>query len=87
MRSPSSAAPISRTIFAIGLIRVAEGISDLYYERHLSPWDVMAGVVIAAEAGATVVVPPLARLLTNGGPVVACAPALHGDFAFLMEME
>ncbi|MEN3148962.1 inositol monophosphatase family protein [Neorhizobium sp. IRAMC:178] len=72
---------------AIGLIRVAEGVSDLYYERHLSSWDMLAGVLIASEAGATVAVPPLEELLSRGGPVVACSPGLAGEFAFLMEME
>lgn len=72
---------------AIGLIRVAEGISDLYYERHLSAWDMLAGVLIASEAGATVAIPPLDQLLQQGGPVVACAPGLDDEFSFLMEME
>ncbi|MFB9948482.1 inositol monophosphatase family protein [Rhizobium puerariae] len=72
---------------AIGLIRVAEGISDLYYERHLSAWDMLAGVLIASEAGAAVAVPRLGELLRRGGPVVACAPTLAGEFAFLTEME
>jgi len=72
---------------AIGLIRVAEGVSDLYYERHLSSWDMLAGVLIASEAGATVAVPGLEELLTRGGPVVACSPGLTGEFAFLVEME
>jgi myo-inositol-1(or 4)-monophosphatase len=72
---------------AIGLVRVAEGVSDLYYERHLSSWDMLAGVLIASEAGATVGVPPLDDLLSRGGPVVACSPGLQSEFAFLMEME
>ncbi|MEQ1408676.1 inositol monophosphatase family protein [Neorhizobium sp. Rsf11] len=72
---------------AIGLIRVAEGISDLYYERHLSAWDMLAGALIAKEAGATVAVPPLDRLLHRGGPVVAFAPGLGNEFSFLIEME
>ncbi|MEI3854880.1 MULTISPECIES: inositol monophosphatase family protein [unclassified Ensifer] len=72
---------------AIGLIRVAEGIADLYYERHLSAWDMLAGVLIAREAGVIVAMPPLEQLLTRGGPVVACAPRMAGEFAFLAEME
>ncbi|WP_117193309.1 inositol monophosphatase family protein [Rhizobium terrae] len=72
---------------AIGLIRVAEGVSDLYYERHLSAWDMMAGVLIASEAGAVVAIPPLGLLLRQGGPVVACSPGLEDEFAFLMDME
>ncbi|TDK31312.1 inositol monophosphatase [Rhizobium deserti] len=72
---------------AIGLVRVAEGISDLYYERHLAVWDMLAGILIASEAGATVAVPPLDALLHDGGPVVACSPGLAGEFAFLMEFD
>ncbi|OHV80167.1 inositol monophosphatase family protein [Rhizobium sp. LCM 4573] len=71
---------------AIGLVRVAEGIADLYYERHLSVWDMLAGVLIAREAGAKVAVPPLAEILGGGGPVVAYAPQLEAEFAFLMEV-
>ncbi len=72
---------------AIGLIRVAEGVADLYYERHLSAWDMLAGALIAREAGAVVALPPLAQLLEHGGPVVACAPGVAKDLSFLMELE
>ncbi len=72
---------------AIGLIRVAEGVADLYYERHLSAWDMLAGAVIAKEAGAVIALPPLPRLLAHGGPVVACAPGVANDLSFLMELE
>ena len=33
---------------------LARGRTDAYYERDLNPWDVAAGVLIAAEAGAIV---------------------------------
>lgn len=72
---------------AIGLLRVAEGVSDLYYERHLSSWDMLAGILIAEEAGAIVATSPLGELLNEGGPIIACAPGLAGEFSFLMEME
>jgi myo-inositol-1(or 4)-monophosphatase len=72
---------------AIGLIRVAEGISDLYYERHLAVWDMLAGILIASEAGAVIAVPPIEELLADGGPVVACSPGLAAEFTFLMEMD
>lgn len=72
---------------AIGLIRVAEGVADLYYERHLSAWDMLAGALIAREAGAVVALPSLAQLLEHGGPVVACAPGVAKDLSFLMELE
>ncbi len=39
---------------ALDLCYLAEGLVDAYYERGLHPWDLSAGAVIAAEAGATV---------------------------------
>jgi myo-inositol-1(or 4)-monophosphatase len=38
---------------AIDLCLVACGRLDAYYEEHLNSWDLTAGVLIAAEAGAT----------------------------------
>jgi len=39
---------------AIDLCLVGEGALDLYYERGLNPWDLAAGGLVAAEAGAWV---------------------------------
>ena len=39
---------------ALDLCALACGRVDGYYERGLSPWDLAAGALIAAEAGATV---------------------------------
>ena len=51
--------PAARDIRSMGsaalqLCWVACGRVDAYYERDLKPWDVAAGLLIAAEAGATV---------------------------------
>lgn len=70
---------------AIGLARVADGIADLYYERHLNGWDMLAGALIARESGAVVHVAPLSAALGDGGPVMACAAGLQNEFAFLRE--
>jgi len=70
---------------AIGLVRVADGIADLYYERHVNIWDVLAGALIAREAGAVVQLPCLPELLTRGGPVIASTPCLAKQLAFLRE--
>lgn len=70
---------------AIGLVRIADGVADLYYERHVNVWDVLAGALIAKEAGAIVHLPPLPELLVRGGPVIASAPRLDEAFAFLHE--
>jgi len=72
---------------AIGLIRVAEGVADLYYERHLNAWDMLAGVLIAQEAGAKVAMPGLPDLLDGGGPVIAYSAGMESEFAFLLERE
>jgi myo-inositol-1(or 4)-monophosphatase len=72
---------------AIDLIRVAEGVADLYYERHLNAWDMLAGALIALEAGAVVAMPGLETLLADGGPVVAYSPGLAPEFAFILEIE
>ncbi|NMR19381.1 inositol monophosphatase [Cellulomonas fimi] len=39
---------------ALDLCLVAGGNLDLYYERGLKPWDLAAGALVAAEAGAVV---------------------------------
>ena len=70
---------------AIGLVRVADGIADLYYERHLNAWDMLAGALIAREAGAEVYLPPLDEALARGGAVIAGTPGLSPEFAFLRE--
>jgi myo-inositol-1(or 4)-monophosphatase len=68
---------------AIGLVRVADGIADLYYERHLNGWDMMAGALIAHEAGAVVSLPSLDVALSEGGAVIAAAPGISKVIAFL----
>ena len=67
---------------SVDLCSVACGRVDAYYERGLGPWDVAAGALIAAEAGAQVAD-------MDGGPdlgdaVVAAPPALFDDLAALL---
>ena len=61
---------------ALGLLRVAEGKAELFYEAHLNCWDVLAGILIAEEAGAIVERPALTDLLRQGGPVRASGPEI-----------
>jgi myo-inositol-1(or 4)-monophosphatase len=56
---------------AVDLCSVACGRVDAYYERGLNHWDLAAGSLIAAEAGATV------GELADG-TVIAAPPALYG---------
>jgi myo-inositol-1(or 4)-monophosphatase len=61
---------------AVDLCSVASGSVDAYYERGVNLWDIAAGGLIAAEAGATVTG-------LHGGPAspsmtMAAAPPLLG---------
>jgi myo-inositol-1(or 4)-monophosphatase len=59
---------------ALDLCSVACGRVDAYYEAGLAPWDLAAGALIAAEAGAVVsYLPATVRAATT---VVAAPPAL-----------
>jgi myo-inositol-1(or 4)-monophosphatase len=62
---------------ALELCWVACGRTDAYYEDELAPWDLAAGVLIAAEAGATTGALPPAGVLVAG-------PALHAALASLV---
>jgi myo-inositol-1(or 4)-monophosphatase len=67
---------------AVDLCSVACGRVDGYWEKGLQPWDVAAGALIAAEAGAVVTD-------LRGGPpvddgVVAAAPGIAADLLALV---
>ena len=66
---------------AIGLLRVADGTVDLYFERHLNSWDMLAAALIAHEAGGVVRLPRLEHCLAQGGPILAFAPGMAGELA------
>lgn len=61
---------------ALDLCWVAAGRLDAYYERGLQPWDLAAGALVAAEAGA--VVGDLGGGTPSGEFTLATAPALFG---------
>ncbi|SOX53259.1 inositol monophosphatase, partial [Mycobacterium ahvazicum] len=61
---------------ALDLCMVAAGRLDAYYEHGLQVWDRAAGGLIAAEAGARVLVPPHAPPGSAAGLVVAAAPGI-----------
>lgn len=71
--------PVVRDVRRIGsaaldLCMVAAGHLDAYYEHGLQVWDCAAGALIAAEAGARVVLPPPGA--DGAGLVVAAAPGI-----------
>jgi len=69
---------------AIGIVRVAEGVADFYYEKHLNCWDAMAALLIAKEAGARVVAPPMDGFTREGGEVFCATPELFAQLKGLL---
>lgn len=61
----------------IGLIGVACGWVDAYFERQLNLWDAAAGIAILRAAGATVVAPAFSPALNEPAPFLALARAEH----------
>jgi myo-inositol-1(or 4)-monophosphatase len=69
---------------ALDLCWVACGRLDAYYERGLAPWDLAAGALIAAEAGA--VVGDLDGGAASTEIVLASAPALFEPIRALLDV-
>jgi myo-inositol-1(or 4)-monophosphatase len=61
---------------ALDLCMVAAGRLDAYYEHGLHVWDSAAGALIAAEAGARVLLPEPGDPQRNAALVVAAAPGI-----------
>ncbi len=61
---------------ALGIADTAAGICDGYIEMHIHAWDVLAGLVIAREAGGWTNDFLGNNGLTGGNPVVACTPEI-----------
>ncbi len=69
---------------ALGIVRVAEGVADFYYEEHLNCWDALAALLIAKEAGARNRVPPMRSFMNVGGEVFCAAPNLSAQLEGLL---
>jgi myo-inositol-1(or 4)-monophosphatase len=66
---------------ALDLCMVAAGGLDAYYEDGVHVWDWAAAALIAAEAGATLRLPP-----SDGTPglIIACAPGISDELAAVL---
>ncbi|MFN3172239.1 MAG: inositol monophosphatase family protein [Hyphomicrobiales bacterium] len=64
---------------ATGLLMVADGRVDAYYERYLNAWDALGGLCIAQEAGALSKLPAMDAFLTSAGPVLCATATLFDD--------
>jgi myo-inositol-1(or 4)-monophosphatase len=68
---------------ALDLAHVACGAIDAYWEFSLSPWDVVAGIVLVREAGGRV--DPIPGLpLLDPANVIATNGRVHGELIALM---
>lgn len=70
---------------ALDLCQVAAGRVDAYYEHGINCWDFAAGALIAGEAGAAVLTPPLSAPGAEGHVVKAVATPLVDAFDALWE--
>jgi myo-inositol-1(or 4)-monophosphatase len=82
--------PVVRDVRRIGsaaldLCMVAAGRLDAYYEHGLQVWDSAAGALIAAEAGARVVLPAQNGPAGGAGLVVAAAPGIADELLAALE--
>jgi len=80
--------PVVRDVRRIGsaaldLCMVASGRLDAYYEHGLQVWDRAAGALIAAEAGARVVLP--APGVAGAGLALAAAPGIADELLAVLE--
>lgn len=65
----------------IGLLGVAAGWTEGYYEAHLNAWDAFGGIVLVREAGGLVECAPAGQFLADGSMVMATnglQPGLSG---------
>lgn len=64
-----------------GMVLVAEGTAEAYYEAHSNTWDCLAGIVIAREAGCRVNGFPGTGDYAQGGPILVAAPGVYDALA------
>lgn len=71
----------------VGLASVAAGQTDAFFQMHLSPWDVLAGLLVVERAGG-VVKDFLAQDGLRRGNVTFCAtPGIAVELAALLEVD
>lgn len=66
---------------SLDLAHVACGRLDGYWERGLSPWDIVAGIVIAREAGAKVTAYDGSPIILESGRILATNGYIHNSLS------
>ena len=69
---------------ALDLAYVAAGRFDGFWEDHLSPWDIAAGLLLVREAGGYVTEVDGGNAMLASGSVLAANDRLHGEIAQLL---
>jgi myo-inositol-1(or 4)-monophosphatase len=64
---------------AVDLAYVACGRFDAFFESHLNPWDVAAGLLLVSEAGGTLSDYSRGRLYLSGAQVLASTPGIFSE--------
>ena len=70
---------------AMMLADVASGRLAGYYEPHMNAWDCLGGLLMVEEAGGRAAPFDMPRMLTDGAPVLAAAPAAFGSLSKVVD--
>ena len=70
----------------IGLVSVASGQTDAFFQNHLSPWDVLAGLLIVERAGGVVYDFLAQDGMHNGNTCFCASPGIVEHLAELLEI-
>ena len=80
-RSINQGASVKRSASgALGMTHVAIGRTDCYAEVHINSWDVVAGLVIAQEAGARCNAYASGDWVHNGNSILCAQPHLYDAY-------
>ncbi len=69
---------------ALDLAYVAAGKFDAFFEDHLKPWDLAAGILLVKEAGGYVTEVNGGKDMLNSGSILAANEYLHDDLQKLL---
>jgi myo-inositol-1(or 4)-monophosphatase len=72
---------------ALDLAYVASGRFDAFFEDHLYPWDMAAGILLVKEAGGYITEVNGGKDMLNSGSVLAANEYLHGDLQKILKVS
>ena len=70
---------------ALGISYAAAGKTDMYFQHRLSPWDMVAGILLVEEAGGVITDRNGNRATLYSDGIIASNPSLHEEFLRLTE--